>query len=606
MAELLVADGWPAPDSPVTYLQDALPPDYVIVADPIVQRHPLDAVVVGPQGLFVLHGTAFERGLSVARNGIGNGHVGIGLSGRAVARRISVTETRAATNALQAFLRDEFPGLQPIIRHIVVFNDPDADPVAADTTELLPMTTEMVPDAIGSIEPSPGSSLLDPEVREALAVALRDRQLTASQRATQPFIFRSGGHKAWTIREVVAHMDRNPADGISHLRNGTLARWLSHEGAEHLAELARTVVHEREVDPQVPLETFLIGTGLVQRPRLAIQPPQLDFGYVLAGETASRRLRVRRAKGRGYLFGGVRPREPWLHVEPETFSGGGLDAIVTVDSEALLIHEVPYQTEILIESPASDEPVTVPVRCRIVGMPSPLSRYLVRPLAGALVAALPGAVIGWLFGLSLLSDPGGIPAPALPPAVWASVAALLWAIFGGIWAFRQPLAWPILYALRRWIKRMLGWGLTFVVLAAAAIWTSRLFSAGLSGASSTSLVFLALALVIIPSVFGEPGDVRAEAAGSSPAAPLRRRPGPAALLTVVILGAVLLAGLGWLGSAGRPNPGATVPVVYDWAASQAGRLESGLNRFIDRLYLRRYDRRAPAMPTQAAPASPVR
>ncbi|HBY97233.1 MAG TPA: hypothetical protein DEP84_25390, partial [Chloroflexi bacterium] len=468
MAELLLADGWPAPDSPVVYLHEALSSDYIVVADPVVRQHELDGVVVGPQGLFVLYvdgpggevcpeqngvqvgpvqpgrATPHPRPVGQAPNALrtflqdefGGGRLAVHRktvgTGRAALHPSPPEEVRQATSALRAFLQDEFPGLQPAIHHLLICTGPDADAAGAGTAERAAMTTEAAPDAITSTELPDGSPLLDPELREALAVAVRDRRLTASQRATEPFIFRSGGQTAWTLREVVAHMDRHPDDGVYHLRNGTLARWLSEQGAVHLAELARAVMGQREVDARVPLETFLIGTGLLPRPSLSIQPPRLDFGYILAGQTAARRLRMQKAAGRGYLFGAVRPGDSWLHANPETFSGGALDAVVTVDSEALLISDRPYETALFIESTASDEPLSVPIQFRIVGMPSRLNRFLVRPLAGVLVAGLPGTAIGWLLGLLLVWMGAGLSGSALSPAVGAGAAGLLWAVTGGI------------------------------------------------------------------------------------------------------------------------------------------------------------------------------
>jgi hypothetical protein len=83
----------------------------------------------------------------------------------------------------------------------------------------------------------PSSALLvlpDPAAEE-LAVALCEWQLTACQRAAEPFIFRTGVHAMWTVQSAVQHMERHPADGVYHLHNCTLARWLRAQGAEKLA-----------------------------------------------------------------------------------------------------------------------------------------------------------------------------------------------------------------------------------------------------------------------------------------------------------------------------------------------------------------------------------
>ena len=125
--------------------------------------------------------------------------------------------------------------------------------------------------------------------------------------------------KAWTVRDVVATMDRHPSDGIFHLCNGTLEHWLLEEGAPHLAKLAHQAVIDGKNDRRRALEIFLIGTGLVARPRLALNPKQVNLGYILDGTTASELLRIRRGRGRGYLYGKLAAGEQWLHLCAQGF-----------------------------------------------------------------------------------------------------------------------------------------------------------------------------------------------------------------------------------------------------------------------------------------------
>ena len=181
-----------------------------------------------------------------------------------------------------------------------------------------------------------------------------DTSLAGTQHTNEPFVFRSGGlfHSGKQVKSIhaaIKHMDRYPEDGIYHLRNGTLAQWLDDQGAEDLAKLAREVVRKRETDPRVTLETFLIGTGLVRRPRLSLRPKAMALPYILSGQKAECLLRVRKGRGRGYLFGGLHTSQPWLRVDPARFSGKPLESVISVSTEALPISNTPHSGAILVE-----------------------------------------------------------------------------------------------------------------------------------------------------------------------------------------------------------------------------------------------------------------
>ena len=224
-------------------------------------------------------------------------------------------------------------------------------------------------------------------MREAVAAALHERRLSVNQRATRPFVFRGGGllgtrARAWTIHDAVKHMDRRPEDGIYHLTNGTLAQWLDEEGAADLAALARHAVDAGRADRRKALEIFLLGTGLVARPRLKTRPKALDLGYAISGETVAGRIRLGRGRGRGYLYGELEPGAPWLEVQPRSFAGGSVDLAVTADTHTLQIdpdalrrnHRGPHQRRGRADraaraaahgrQPGAGEPVPAPAICR--------------------------------------------------------------------------------------------------------------------------------------------------------------------------------------------------------------------------------------------------
>ena len=279
------------------------------------------------------------------------------------------------------------------MRYIVAERDPEADLPTWRVAEADAMAAEStLAEAITLSDQPPDPALADETVREDLAVALRDRQLTVGQRASKPFVFRSGGllgasAKAWTVRDVVAYMDRHPSDGIFHLCNGTLEHWLLEEGAPHLAKLAHQAVIEGRNDRRRALEIFLIGTGLVARPRLALSPKQVNLGYILDGTSASELLRIRRGRGRGYLYGKLAAGEQWLHLSPKDFSANAADVVVTVDTTPLLIGPEPYRADVLVASSAGAEPAA---RAGAVSVSSPCHR----PSTAGCCARWPGCC--WL------------------------------------------------------------------------------------------------------------------------------------------------------------------------------------------------------------------
>jgi hypothetical protein len=580
------------------HLHYDLAEEYLVVASPTVHSCELDVVVVGPQGVFVLHANGADRPVGVEEDKAGEGP---GTDERApredVQRRV-----KRATNALKAFMRDEFPSLNPRLHHLLVLAEPVAD--QEPSAELPSATLGTVAEQISSTEVPASGALPDAVWREELAVALRDRRLTASQRASEPFVFRSGralgsGTEVWTVRGAVHHMDAEPENGIYHLRNETLARWFSREGAEHLARLARDVV-QREMDHRAALETFLIGTGLVARPRLEVRPGQIDLGYLMAGEGVARRIRLGKGAGRGYLFGRLGPSVPWLSVHPREFNGESGWSVVSVraQTESLPIRREPLEAAIYVHSNASEDPLEVPVRLRVVGMPAALNRYLLRPAAGMIPAGMLGATLGWLLTAR------GVPAAGLlaelnwpraaPATVWVLSVALIWAALGAIRGAAQPLAWPIGYAMRRWWARIGVWAVSLGLMGAASRWAWR----GLGAAEAATvppmvawvMVMGPVALAILPATLGEirsgrdMRDTSLRAIRWSFLRPLLLPAGATVLALVLRLSAPRLRPV-WQ----QVDLRAAISAASRWIADRMAQLEQGIQEVIDELYLRYYE-----------------
>jgi hypothetical protein len=621
MARLFVAGDHTVPNPLSAYLREALPDEFAVVADPVLHRCPLDAVVVGPGGLTLISED-------------GNPSQAPSPAGARPVRRAAPSREQTSTAAVQSFVNDEFPKLRLPVHYLAALRDPTAELRSWNVADLFGTRPESLAEAVMRVQAADGDVLSTPEAREALATAVRDRRFTVNQRATRPFVFRGGGllrvgTRAWTIRAAVEHMDRYPADGVYHLCNGTLARWLQEQGAADLAGLAKWAVHEGRSDRRRALEIFLLGTGLVARPRLAARPKELDLGYVLSGETATGRLRLKRGRGRGYLFGNLETSAAWLRAEPGSFAGGPVAVTVSAETLALQISPDPYEEALLVASNASEEPIPLPVRLRVVAEPAPASRWVQRPLAGLLLGALLGGLIGWLWAQV---------APALPVRItahlpfgealdWTLTVMAFWAIIGLVRGLIQPPAWPVRYAAGRWLAQLAGWASLLALLgAAAAWWTQQAFG---PFASPPRYVYVQAALVGV-ALSTLPASIFSlrRAKAPAPAAPqqwvaapggavgassdptsesrrnVRRALWGAVAVVALILALVLtpkLVRTNWTEVRAQGN----VVTAESWAATQWDRLNGAADDLMNRFYLRYYDRRAPEQPKPASTPAPV-
>jgi hypothetical protein len=612
MAELLPTGGWSVPGSLGVYLREMLPDEYVVVADPVVHGCAYDAIAVGPQGLAVMQVKNGELEAATGGNGGRAATSGDGRRGNGHSQPRQGPPLGQPLGPVQAFVREEFPGLHPVMRYVVAERDPEADLPTWRVVEADAMTADTLAEAITLSDQPPDPALADERMREDLAVALRDRQLTVGQRAAKPFVFRSGSllgasAKAWTVRDVVAYMDRHPSDGIFHLCNGTLERWLLDEGAPHLAKLAHQAVIDGRNDRRRALEIFLIGAGLVARPRLALSPKQMNLGYVLDGISVSDVLRIRRGRGRGYLFGTLAAGEQWLHLSPKEFGRNTADIVVTVDTTPLLIGPEPYRADVLVTSSAGAEPEPVPVRFRVVSMPSAFSRYVLRPLVGLLLAGLLGAVVGWLFArgstVSALELPflGALPSMDL---VWMAPVALLWAILGAARGATQPPAWPIHFAVYRWLRRTVKWAAALVVVALLATWGwGRSLGVDVTRSFYLVAALCGLAAAVLPATIGEIQTARAL---RNPALLTegRRAIGSAVrgVAGVLLLLVLLSAPRFVIPAIGSPQAHEALQTAQGWGVTGMERMSAAIDDLFNQFTLRYYDRRAPAEP-EAAPAS---
>ena len=352
---------------------------------------------------------------------------------------------------------------------------------------------------------------------------------------------------------------------------------------------------------------------------------------MLSGETATGRLHLKRGRGRGYLFGDLATSAAWLRAEPQSFAGGPVALTVSAETLALQISPEPYEEALLVASNASEEPIPLPVRVRVVAEPAPVSRWVLRPLAGLLLGALLGGLIGWLLAQVAPVLPVRITAhlPFSEVFAWTLLVTAFWAIIGLVRGLVQPPAWPVRYAAGRWLAQLAVWAPLLALLGAAAAWWAQRGFGPFVGPSRFVYVQAALvgvALSTLPaSIFSlrrfkapaqetsqqwaaMPGGTVGAPSASDPASEsrrnVRRALWGAVAATALILALVFtpqLVRTNWTEVRAQGN----VVTAETWATTQWDRLNVAADDLMNRLYLRFYDRRAPEQPKPASPPAPA-
>jgi hypothetical protein len=300
-----------------------------------------------------------------------------------------------------------------------------------------------------------------------------------------------------------------------------------------------------------------------------------------------------------------------------------------VDTLALMISPAPYEAPILVASSASAEPIAVPVRVNVVGAPSPLNRFVHRPLIGLVLALPPAALIGLLWALTAPPLPAAITAALglAPPAVWALTVIAAWAFVGLIRGLVQPRSWPVLYAARRWLTYLAVVCPILALLGLFAGWWWQASFGPIAGPGNLFAVRCALgglALAILPATIGslrrwpEPVVLKPRSAipmpsfadgQTSPDTRLwsLRQYAPrvvwSALGIIALIAALVfvpqLTRLDWQEVRSQRQ----ILSAQTWLGTQAAGFNVRANSLLDRLYLYYYDHRAPVVPTPEPPAA---
>ena len=593
MAELLIAQGWTPPDSIALRLREDVPEDVFVVVGATVYGTEFDIIIVSNCGLIVLYLSETRVDASAAAESIGQ------------AQEFFREAVQRSEHALDQFMQDEFPALHPAVRHLIVGVDV-ADQLADSGMKMVASVAseEQMVDAILTTFDPDCPQMLDQRQCSELAQAYCERRLTVRQRATVPFVFRTGdlfgrGKTVWTIQEAILHMDRHPDDGVFHLRNGTFVRWLQEQGAGQLAATANDALNSVASSPREMLETFLIDTGQVDRPSIKFRPKAVDLGPIQVGSVGLSHLEIRQDRGRGHLFGQVKSIEPWMSVTPSTFSGSSSIIAINVETGSLPISIDPYETFVNVASSAADGVLKVPVTFRVVGAVSVVQRLLLRPLAALILAGIIGFTIGWMIGLTqpfVSPEPGrelGLGLTIARPLGTAILVGIFWAVLGAVVGLQIPDTWPFSDATRICLSRTILWMLGLFVLGAGSCWVvGRLSGLAVLNGSYGRCVTVGLvgaALALLPVV------LRGTDLTNDPVDPAKSGQSLINRRNLVTAGMLLLLfAIIFTGVRQRDRLASLKDVAQQEAMVELSGLDTQLQHWGEVLLVRYYDRRAPS------------
>ncbi len=170
------------------------------------------------------------------------------------------------------------------------------------------------------------------EFREMLEQCFRPQPITS------PFVSKSG-EKVGKPEDWLDFAERRWDEAAEHLQSGDVEVWLKSIGRFDLANKAEEARKRFPSDQNAALQTFLeaLNPHQAPKPKLRVNPTELDFGYLSKGQAITHRLEVTNI-GRGYLFGEIVTSESWIKVSHESVAclpGVSQTVEVTVDVNRL-------------------------------------------------------------------------------------------------------------------------------------------------------------------------------------------------------------------------------------------------------------------------------
>ncbi len=435
----------------IRILSDGLIDDYDVIVSPVLGGQEFDVVVVGVQGLFILVDICGQQRETLHR---------------------ARTKVRQQLGILTGIVQDRFTHMDPALFGVIVHDGPDP---LDESDGIAIVALDSVTAYIGNLPALEDTELLDDISRGQVTRLLVERNKGVTERTRTPFMFQplggrqTVGRQVWTIEDALRYMDSHIEAGILVIEDGSLEQWLFDEGAIELARSAASARMTAAIDRRIPLERFLMASGLFKRPELKANPSVIDFGFVLPQNTYTRRVHIAKGSGNGYLYGTLQTDQPWLSVDPGRYYDGQVEAEIKVEGNQLDFLPGKYEGNLLVESNSAQEVLQIPIKLHLLSLPSTAERKIWRPLLHALFMALWGGILGLAWYLWSAPILGSIPQQAW--YIYPTIAAGIWAILGFIDGRVQPTNSPVWYSiLRVWSKTLL-WGIELGALAALIYWS---------------------------------------------------------------------------------------------------------------------------------------
>ncbi|MBV9865416.1 MAG: serine/threonine protein kinase [Abitibacteriaceae bacterium] len=164
----------------------------------------------------------------------------------------------------------------------------------------------------------------------------------------------ASGEVATNVPELVHLMDKYPQESKEYLYSGDLMLWLAQIGRVDLAQRGREIREQFPNRKRQGLEALAQFTGIVEPPRMDVQPPYLDFGSVPMGTSKTLDVHLRNV-GRGFLFGELRSTFVGLEF-PAEFDGNQANIPVTLRAKHLQGGR--HHGELVIDSSAGEVRLT--------------------------------------------------------------------------------------------------------------------------------------------------------------------------------------------------------------------------------------------------------
>lgn len=332
------------------------------------------------------------------------------------------TERQMHACSPREFVRDVPPWLDGLICDCIAF-DPDKRP--QNGTELL----ERLEEADSAPNAAPQPVAVQPAHGVASVSVAPTMPLTP---LGTPLLFRSG-HYARDLNDLVQLCDHYPDESAGRLYEGEFERWLRSQNNETLARSAASA--RQYPSKRAGLESWLLSTGLVERPTATPDPPTLDFGSFGKEEQKTRKLKLHKS-GRGWIFGRATTGAGALST-PGAFEGES--PVIEFTFDAFRLRPGRYDGQIELSGSMGD--LIIPWTARVRG-PSALVPFLVVLANGAFGMVMGGALRAVPFLVADQPHPHWLGSNTIHQ--WFPIAPSFGAVLGICW-----LVWTIVFAMFR-------------------------------------------------------------------------------------------------------------------------------------------------------------